>query len=329
MLNEELARALFPDGQAVGKCVLLGNDACRDVVGVVEVARRGPLRHSQLDSEFFVPFREHGEAVPQLLLVRPAATSGDAMTAIAAAVRSVSTELPYITIATLANLVDVQARSWRMGATIFGLFGTLAVVLAGIGVYATAAFSVRERTGEFGVRIALGARRRDVMALVVRHAALVLAGGSVLGAVAAWAVGGALQTVFVSVSRTDVRAFAAAAAILATACIAGCRTRLARGTRGSRGRAQTPMVSDEQRMDRAVRSCARRHGAADANDPGSGRRAAPDGPDFGDAILPGELCQSRRVRCRGRRCRHLDDRRRRTLCRDPRGAGPGDRRCRA
>jgi putative ABC transport system permease protein len=222
VLNEDLARTLFPGGQAVGKCVLVGNDPCREVAGVVEATRRGPLRHTQLDSEFFVPFREHGEAVPQLLLLRPATMPEDAMTAIAAAVRSVSTELPYITVATLADLVDVQARSWRMGATIFGLFGTLAVVLAGIGVYATAAFSVRERTGEFGVRIALGARRRDVMALVVRHGALVLAAGSVLGGIAAWSVGGALQSVLVSVSRSDVRAFAAAAAILATACIAGC-----------------------------------------------------------------------------------------------------------
>ena len=109
-----------------------------------------------------------------------------------------------------------------MGATIFGLFGTLAVVLAGIGVYTAAAFSVRERTGEFGVRIALGARRRDILALVGRHGARVLATGSALGACAAWWVGGALQSMLVSVSRGDIRAFAAAAAVLAAACIAGC-----------------------------------------------------------------------------------------------------------
>jgi len=222
VLNEALARQLFTDRAAVGQCVIVFNDRCVAVIGVVEVARSGPLRHSQADSEFFLPFQERGEAVPQLLVIRPSTSPDDAMTPIAAAIRSVSTELPYITIATLADLVDVRARSWRMGATIFGLFGTLAVVLAGIGIYATAAFSVRERTGEFGVRIALGARRRDILALVGRYGARVLAAGTGLGACAAWWVGGALQSMLVSVSRTDIRAFAAAAAILAAACLAGC-----------------------------------------------------------------------------------------------------------
>ncbi len=222
VLNETLARELFPSGQAVGQCVLVFGNPCVAVVGVVEAPRSGPLRHSQADSEFFLPFQERGEAVPQLLVIRPSTSPDDAMTPIAAAIRSVSTELPYITIATLGDLVDVQARSWRMGATIFGLFGTLAVVLAGIGIYATAAFSVRERTGELGVRIALGARRRDILALVGGQGARVLAVGTVLGACAAWWIGGALQSMLVSVSRTDIRAFAAAAAILAAACIAGC-----------------------------------------------------------------------------------------------------------
>jgi putative ABC transport system permease protein len=222
VLNEQLARDLFPDGQATGRCVLVPTGPCLEVVGVVERGRRGRLSSSQGDSEFFVPFREHGEAVPHVLLVRPAEASGDTIAAIAAAVRSVSSDLPYITIERLGDLIDVQARSWRMGATIFGLFGTLAVLLAGIGVYATAAFSVRERTGEIGVRIALGAQRRDILMQIARYGALVLAVGSGLGALAAWSVGGALQSVLLSVAPTDVRAFVAAAAVLAAACMAGC-----------------------------------------------------------------------------------------------------------
>jgi hypothetical protein len=222
ILNERLANELFPGRDAVGRCVLIPAGRCREIVGVAEVGRRGALRLSQADSEFYVPMENDGEQVPQMLLVRPRRGELDAVNAIAAAVRSVSSDLPLITIRTLGDLVDIEARSWRMGATIFGLFGTLAVVLATVGVYTALAFSVRERTVELGVRIALGAMPRDILGLVVRHSVIVLAIGWCLGAIATWSLGGAIKSVLYNVAPTDLRAFAVASVVIALAGFAGC-----------------------------------------------------------------------------------------------------------
>jgi len=231
ILNERLANELFPLRDAVGKCVLIPSGTCREVVGVAEVGRRGALQLSQVDSEFFVPMENDGEQVPQMLLVRPRRGEPDAVNAIAAAVRSVSSDLPFINLRTLGDLVDIEARSWRMGATIFGLFGTLAVALAAVGIYTALAFSVRERTVEIGVRMALGAMPRDILSIVVRHGVIVVAIGWCLGAIATWSLGGAIKSVLYNVAPTDVRAFAIASVVIALAGFAGCLVPAVRAAR--------------------------------------------------------------------------------------------------
>jgi ABC-type antimicrobial peptide transport system permease subunit len=169
--------------------------------------------------------------VPQMLLVRPRSADSSAVTAIAAAVRSVSQDLPYVSIRSLGDLADVEARSWRMGAAIFGLFGTLAVALAAVGIYAALAFSVRERTAEIGVRMALGAMPRDIVAIVLRHGLAVLAVGWCVGAVATWSFAGAIKSVLYNVAPTDVGAFATASGVIALACLAGCLVPAVRAAR--------------------------------------------------------------------------------------------------
>jgi len=146
-------------------------------------------------------------------------------------VRSVSSDLPFINLRTLGDLVDIEARSWRMGATIFGLFGTLAVALAAVGIYTALAFSVRERTVEIGVRMALGAMPRDILSIVVRHGVIVVAIGWCLGAIATWSLGGAIKSVLYNVAPTDVRAFAIASVVIALAGFAGCLVPAVRAAR--------------------------------------------------------------------------------------------------
>ena len=220
MLNEAIARNLFPAGGAAGQCVFIPTD-CYRVVGVVESSRSGLLLRRQTDSEFYVPFVPGGEQVPQILLVRTG-SAHFARAAVATAVRSVSSNLPYINIRTLDELVGAEAQSWRMGAALFGLFGGLAALLAGVGIYAALAFSVRARTAEIGIRMALGASPRDIVSIVVRHALAVLVVGWCVGTIAAWSVSGAIASVLFSVARADVRSFVAASAVIALACVSGC-----------------------------------------------------------------------------------------------------------
>jgi putative ABC transport system permease protein len=224
ILNETLAERMFDKQDPIGKCVMIGGLLCREVVGVSELARRGVPGRSQAESELFVPLAQSldGETAPQMLLVRPRASSAGAPAAIAAAVRSVSPDLPYVQVRSLGDLADVEARSWRMGATIFSLFGTLAVLLAAVGIYGTLAFSCRQRTAEIGVHMALGATPRDVVNLVLRQGLIMVAAGVAIGCAAAFSLTGAIRSLLFNVAPTDALTFSASAAVIVLAGIAGC-----------------------------------------------------------------------------------------------------------
>jgi ABC-type antimicrobial peptide transport system permease subunit len=130
--------------------------------------------------------------------------------------------LPYVNVRTLEALSDVQARSWLLGATVFGLFGTLAVALAGIGIYGALAFSIRQRTTEIGVRMALGAMRRDIARMVLGHGALVASFGLVLGVGGALAASRYIESLLFSVAATDLRTLATASGVVLAAALLGC-----------------------------------------------------------------------------------------------------------
>ena len=226
ILDEGLARQFFPDTRdAIGRClfVAFGSNTCREVVGVSESARQGVLRRSQLDSEFFIPFPQapHGGAAPRVLLVRPRKASPAAMAAIATAIRNAASDLPYVEIARLRDVVDREANSWRLGATIFGLFGILAVVLAAVGLYGALAFSMRQRTTEIGVRMALGAGANEIVALMARQALLILTIGWVTGAVTTVAVTRYIRSLLFDVASGDTATFVTASLIITATALIG------------------------------------------------------------------------------------------------------------
>lgn len=228
ILDEGLAKQFFPNpADAVGRClfVAFSTNTCREVVGISESARRGSLRGGQLDSEFFLPFGQSSDgddAAPRVLLARPRTASAAAMASIATAIRNTAVDLPYVRIEALQDLADEEAKSWRLGATIFGLFGMLAVVLSGVGIYAALAFSMRQRTGEIGVRMALGADAWDIARIVAVHALIVVAAG--------WALGGALtagltryvRSLLFDVAPGDATTFITASLLVAAAALGGC-----------------------------------------------------------------------------------------------------------
>ena len=224
ILNEELAFRLFAGEDPIGQCVLLGSGGCAEVVGVSEPLRATIHPASQAESQVFVPFVEVGssDSVPRVLLIRTAGTAANDVSAIAGALQGASPDLPYVSVRPLADLADAQARSWLLGATVFGLFSTLAVALAAIGIYGTLAFSIRQRTVEIGVRMALGALRRDIAGMVLRHGAVVVIAGCAIGAAGAFAASRFIRSLLFNVAPGDPNTFAIAAAVIVTAALAGC-----------------------------------------------------------------------------------------------------------
>jgi predicted permease len=220
IVDVSIARELWPDGGAVGRCAYGGGGRCLTVVGVTEARRNGMRRASR---EFFRPMGRAGgdHTAPQALFIRTRGPAMAAATALANHLRGAAADLPYLRVQPLELLADARTRSWRLGATMFGLFGVVAVALTAVGIYGTLAFSTRRQTSEIGVRMTLGASPGDVLRMVGRRGLAVVALGWALGAGTTYVMTGVIESQLYEVARTDVRAFAAASAAVILAGLAG------------------------------------------------------------------------------------------------------------
>jgi ABC-type antimicrobial peptide transport system permease subunit len=102
------------------------------------------------------------------------------------ALSGVATGIRYLDVHPLQQHIDPLVRPWKLGATMFGIFGALALVIAAVGLYSVMAYEVAQRAHEIGVRVALGAQRGSVARLVLGRGMRVAVSGLALGAVVAW-----------------------------------------------------------------------------------------------------------------------------------------------
>jgi putative ABC transport system permease protein len=233
VINQTMAKTYWPGESAVGHCFIqIGEPQCRTVVGVTAETRVTRLteehRHQIYVPEVLDP--KASARLPRTLVVRsskPRAIIG----ALRRAMQSVDPTLAYVSARPLNDLIEPAARPWRLGAMVFAMFGVLALVLAGFGLYGTMNYAVSERTHELAVRIALGAGTPNVLWLVLRRSLLTILGGLALGIVAALLGGSRLATLLFAVSPKDATVFVTAGATLAAAALAACYSPLRRATR--------------------------------------------------------------------------------------------------
>jgi predicted permease len=184
VVNETLARLWWPNESPLGKCIKVGGDTmpCAEIVGVVENARRFQLLEDE-SVQFFIPL-EHAPSYlqPGALFVRPARDDPESLAGpLRRQLQSLIPNLPYVSVEPFRDRVSPQMRSWRLGATMFGAFGVLALSLAAVGLYGVLAYDVSQRTHEIGVRVALGAQRHDVSRLVVWDGLRIVVAGGAIG----------------------------------------------------------------------------------------------------------------------------------------------------
>ncbi len=214
IVNELLARRYWPDSDPVGKRIRFGdNDPTEPWTTVVGVV--GNIRHDSLAAPLrpgvYVPYAQlpHGNV---RLVVR---TAGDPL-ALAAPVRAaiwaLDPDLPVVDEMTLARVVARSVWQSRLYSWLFGIFGGVALLLAATGVYGVVAYAVSRRTREIGIRMALGASRRDVGRLIVGQGARLAALGLALGLAAAYALTPVLASLLFGVAATDPATFAGATA---------------------------------------------------------------------------------------------------------------------
>jgi hypothetical protein len=222
LVNQAMADFYWPGENPLGKCVRLrGENVCTEIVGVVQRMILFRVINEPSYAQIFIP-PSHPVAGnrQRTLLVR---ASGE-LPAVAAQVRvtlqQIAPTVPYISVRTFADLVAPQMRPWRLGAAMFSLFGALALLIASVGLYSVMAFWVAQRRFELGVRIALGARGRDVQRLVFGDTVRTLGGGLAIGFIIAAVAAPRVSSLLFETSPHDPIVYGGVFLLLALAAIA-------------------------------------------------------------------------------------------------------------
>lgn len=155
------------------------------------------------------------------LVVRTAGPPGDILEPLQQAVWSVDPKIPLFQIESMEDLVDRRVGSFALIANLMGLFALLSLFLGAVGIYGVTAFTAGRRTGEIGIRLALGAEPGDVVRMVVGQGGKRALAGLALGLILAFLVAGALESVLVGVNPRDPVIFAAVAAVLGVVSLLG------------------------------------------------------------------------------------------------------------
>jgi putative ABC transport system permease protein len=207
VVSEDFARRYVPGASAIGRRFKLGApDSVRPwtrIVGVVGDVRPRGLA-SEIRPAFYVPITQASTPLGSVaVVVRSSADPGTLVSAIRARVRSIDPGQPLSRVATLSAVVSRSIADRRVAALLFTLFGGIALALATIGLYAVMAFYVSNRLHEIGVRVALGAERRDVVKLVMGRGLALAAAGAGLGLAAAAATTRWLERLLFGVTPLD------------------------------------------------------------------------------------------------------------------------------
>jgi len=234
IVSQSLAREFFPGQNAIGKRIRSGFNATdempmREIIGVVGDMRRDSLTDKPQPAFYLaegqVPF-DHMRFV-----VRSAVSPSGLVDSLRDAVWSVNRNLPVYEIRTLQQYIGIALGHPRFNTLLLGLFAGLAVVLSTVGLYGTILYGVSQRTHEFGVRLALGAMRQDLVTMVLGQGLALALIGIALGLAGALALTRFLSSLLYGVKPTDPLTFVAVSLILTAVALLACYIPARRATR--------------------------------------------------------------------------------------------------
>jgi putative ABC transport system permease protein len=224
IVNEAAARRYWPGQEAIGKRLNGG-----EVVGVVRNSKERGLT-ADASPTIYKPLLQNYQS-PLTLHVRTAMEGQPLLDALRREVRSLDGTLPVYDIGTLAQQKDGSLYTERLAAALLTLFGLLALSLAAVGIYGVLSYAVTERTREMGVRLALGARPRDLLKLVVGQGLTLTLIGLVIGVGASFALTRLIAKLLFGVSPTDPLTFIVIPLLLAGVALLACWIPARRATR--------------------------------------------------------------------------------------------------
>jgi putative ABC transport system permease protein len=236
IIDERLAREYWPNESPIGKRVRYGvpenNEPWHTIVGVVGAVKNESLTESlssTLRKAVYLPQAEI--AHDDLTLAVRAANPETLIPAIRRWVKAIDPDQPITDMRTMTEVITRSVWRPRLYAILFGVFAVVALALATVGIYGVMAYSVSERTREIGVRVALGAQRRDVLKLIVTQGMTLALIGTGIGLGASLALTRLMQSLLFEVSPTDPFTFAGLAALLSVVAMLACYLPARRATK--------------------------------------------------------------------------------------------------
>lgn len=223
VVNRSLAREAWPDENPVGKRLAYNWGAWEEVevVGVVEDVRARGLQGPG-GPGVYVPYAQNAVFRFAGLAVRTSGDPGSLARGLEEAVAELDPGVPVTEVRSMDQVVSASVARPRLTAVLMGTFAALAVVLAGVGLYGVLSYTVSRRVGEVGIRMALGARARDVLGLVVRQGMTLALAGAVLGLAGAWAAARLVESLLFQVAPTDPATFAGVTGFVLLVAVAAC-----------------------------------------------------------------------------------------------------------
>ena len=236
VINEAMAERYWPGEDALGKRFHLGtaNQPWVTVVGIVRAVRHNAVVEEPR-AEMYIPHAQFAAAGGSAqrgmtIILRTAGDPLALLDGVRSAIRALDPNLPIADVRTLERIASDSLSRPRFTAALLGLFATLAVVLAAIGIYGVVSLLVRKRRREIGVRMALGATRGSILRMVVRRGFMLAAIGLALGLSGAAGMTSALKSLLFGVTQFDALTFAAAPVLLLLITVLACMIPAARAS---------------------------------------------------------------------------------------------------
>ncbi|HKV13287.1 MAG TPA: ADOP family duplicated permease [Thermoanaerobaculia bacterium] len=251
LVNETMARTVWPSEDAIGKCIRIGHAAgeppspaaspslpCREVVGIVNDARRRSIRPEAIPiMQYYVPFEQVPPPLfpdaPMIsgLLIRTTGEPAPMIRPIQKTMQSVGSDAPYIGVRPYQDFIDRQVRPWQLGATLFSLFGGLALIMAAIGLYGVLAYMVTQRRKEIGIKMAIGATSGRVVQNIVGEGLAIALLGVGIGGLVVLAMGPWFEPLLFDVKPRDPAVLAGVALTLMAVAVLASLIPALRATR--------------------------------------------------------------------------------------------------
>lgn len=232
VVSAAMGRQMWPAEDPIGQCVRMREPTapCTTIVGVAEDIVQRDLAGTDR-SHFYVSIDQHTRSWGNWLVVRTRGEAAAEVEPVRAALQQAMPGASYVTVHVLSDVVRNAQRPWRLGASVFVALGGLSLLVAAVGLYSVIGYNVAQRTHELAVRMALGARRGDILGLVLRQSVIVAGAGCAIGGLAAIAGGRWIQPVLFQQSARDPVVYAVVTTVVTAVAIAASAVPAVRAAR--------------------------------------------------------------------------------------------------